>query len=84
MGLLWDHDTRCRFPQQRAQNKQFQPLGLTFVKRSNLCYLAIFNSSLLGFHSVGPDFSTCFPPKALYGGQPLSRAFSAVTWLKFP
>lgn len=43
--------TMCRFPQQRAQDEKLPPFGLTFVKKSSLCSLAIFNSRLLGFHS---------------------------------
>lgn len=60
------------------------PSELTFVKRSILCYLAIFSSSLLGFHSQQVLTSALAPLwKALYGSQALSRVFFAVTWLKF-
>lgn len=49
--------------------EQLQPVGLTFLKRSSSCCLAILSSSLLGFHSAGPSFSSCFPLMALHIGQ---------------
>lgn len=49
--------------------EQLQPVGLTFLKRSRSCCVAILSPSLLGFHLAGPGLSSCFPLKALHRGQ---------------